>query len=337
MRHKRISWLPFLAVILLGMSACNEDDLTNPGDNGGKAALSVYLTDAPGDVEAVWVVIQGITLQGNGSGPVQLLDAPTDLIPLTDLVGTTQLLVTDAELDPAAYSQVRLLVGDAVLESTDGTVYVKGDPVLPEGLEGAPLGELQCPSCSQSGLKVKIPNDAVELGEGASALVLDFDVAQSFGHKAGNSGKWIMHPVIHGMLVEDSGGDGETGDDIDAVNGIRGTVALAEGVTIPECPEGQARSVQDFIPMATATTLVDGEGMAIERTGVVASDGTFEIGVLAPDTYTLGYEGTLDLETVQLVFTATVDPAQAVISNVEGEDVEGVAYVIQSATCNTGG
>jgi len=30
----------------------------------------------------------------------------------------------------------------------------------------------------------------------AQTLVVDFDVAESFGHEAGQSAKWVMHPSL---------------------------------------------------------------------------------------------------------------------------------------------
>jgi len=328
MRSEATKWLVSILALLMPLWGCGDDEVTGPGD--GMTALSVYLTDATGDVEAVWVEILGISAQGGEGGPVDLLGEPTDLIPLTDLVGTTQLLVANAELEAATYSQLRLVVGDAVLQSTEGVVYVKGDPTLPEGLDELPRGELQCPSCSQSGLKVKIPNDELEMEEGAVALVLDFDVALSFGHKAGNSGKWVMHPVIQGTLVGDQDGDGDVGDELGTVNAVRGTVALATGVEIPACPEGSPRSLTDFIPTATLVGIVDGDGQPIVRTGTVATDGTFQIGFLASGSYDLGYVGALVLDDHQLIFGASVIPTQAMM---DGADVEGVAYTIESATC----
>ena len=311
--------LPFL-------SACDDGGVSGSPD--GTTSLSVYLTDAPGDVEAVWVEILGISLQG-GDGPVELLGAPTDLILLTDLVGSTQLLVSDAELDPSSYGQLRMRVGDAALLSREDVVYVKGDPVLPTDLDGLPRGELQCPSCSQSGLKVKIPNDQIELEEGQTALVLDFDVAQSFGHKAGNSGKWVMHPVIHGTLT----------DQPTSALAIGGTVTLGvdsenNPITIPECPAGEVRSLGDFTPTATIAGLVDGDGNPIVRTGDVAEDGTFTIGFLPPGSYSMGYVGGLTLGDYVLSFTATVEPTQVSLTDTAFEEM---LYTIQSATCEAAG
>lgn len=313
----------------LALGACEDDDPVVPGD--GTAQVSVYLTDAPGDVEAVWLEVLEVYLQGD-EGPVDLLGEPTELVEITDLVGTTQLLVADAEVDPALYGQIRMVVGDGILLASDGTVYVKGDPELPAELEGAEMGNLMCPSCSQSGLKITIPNDEVPVDEGTMAFIVDFDVADSFGHMAGNSGMWIMHPVMHGTIVVDENGDGSLSDELDSVSAIRGTVALDASVEIPECPAGSPRSVEDFIPTATAQNLTGTDG-PIVRNGAVAADGSFAISFLAPDTYTLGHVGALELGDFELVFTASVEPAEA---TVEDTDVEGVVYTIESAACEGG-
>ena len=246
-----LRWFPLSLILLIPLGACDDEELTGPGD--GKTYLSVFLTDQPGEVDAVWVEILQVSLHGGDEGHLDLLDEPTELILLTDLVGTVQPLVENTEVDASTYTQLRLLVGEAVLLSTEPKLYVKGNPDLssldftnldlsvdPEELD---QGTLQCPSCSQSGLKIKIPGADVELGEGATALVVDFDVAQSFGHKAGNSGKWIMHPVIHGTVVEDADGDGSVSDELGTAAAIQGSVALDETnpPTIPECG-GSARS-----------------------------------------------------------------------------------------------
>lgn len=329
MSKERNRWMALAVLLaLISVASCEDSGVDGPRD--GSASLSVYLTDGPGDVAEVWVDILGITLQGGPDGPVELLSGPTGLIPLTDLVGTTQLLATDVELNPAVYGQLRMVVGDAYLVSTDDKVYVKGFPDLPEGL--APYGDLQCPSCSQSGLKVTIPGGQLSLDQGDMDLVLDFDVDQSFGHKAGNSGKWVMHPVIHGILEE--------------VGAIVGTVVLAEdqdgnAIELPECPEGTAWTLNDLTPTATTVDLLDGEGNPIVRTGDVQESGSFRIGYLVPGTYTLGYENPVAEEGWTFSFAATVTVAGEPVTDnqvtVGSADVTDVLYTIESATCEEAG
>ena len=329
MNRRPKSWVTLmLAAALLPISACDDNGVSG---TDGKTSLSVYLTDAPGDVDSVWVQILGITLQGT-EGPYELLDAPTELILLTDLVGTTQLLVKDAEVDPTNYSQLRMKIGDAVLLSKEQTVYVnfvEGKRALPEGLKGPPYGTLQCPSCSQSGLKVTIPGDGMDVPEGDVTLVLDFDVAQSFGHKAGNSGKWLMHPVIHGTLVGDEDGDGDVLDDLGLANSVSGRVS-ENGVALPTCTTAGPRSVTDFIPTATAVGVLDEEGNPLVWSGVVANDSTFLIGFLPKGTYTMGYLSAITFDQEQLTFVANVSPGEV---KMEGSDVGGVIFTITESSC----
>lgn len=310
--------LPVLLALALAPAGCSDgDDPTDPGVDG-PARLNVMITDAPGDVAAAWLQIDRVYLQG-GDGPVDLLGEPTELIEITELVGTALLLAEEVEVAPGAYGQLRFVVGGGVLESDDGNVYVLGDAEHPDGLPAT--GDLQCPSCAQSGLKVILPGDEMDLEAGETTLVLDFDVSQSFGHKAGNSGKWVMHPTMHGSWIE---GDPVLGP------AITGTVALAEGVTIPTCPAGTARSLEDFVPVATATTVVGDDAALLVQTGTTGLDGAFLLGPLVPDVWTLDYLGTLELEGGDLVFEATVAPGSVTVGDAA---VAGVSYTITSASC----
>jgi len=328
---RRINWIMFGLALMLPLAAC-DDGTTGPGD--GTATLSIYLTDARGDVEAVWVELLALTAQGGEGGPVDLLGGPTDLILLTDLVGTVHFLSMNTGLDPTTFRQLRLVVGDVVLKALNDTVYmvyIKGDPILPVELEDFDQGELQCPSCSQSGIKVKVPNDEIVAGEGSAALVLDFDVAQSFGHKAGNSGKWVMKPVILGALVE---GDS---DGLGLVGSVSGTV---DPITILDCPDGTTHSILDFVPTATLDGFLDGEDQPIVRTGTMEADGTFQIGFLPSGSFTMGYLGAIDVgpgdpPSHKLVFTADVFPGQVTIP-APGEKPT-VAFTNLTATCQVAG
>ncbi|MGI9625889.1 MAG: DUF4382 domain-containing protein [Longimicrobiales bacterium] len=283
--------------------------------SSGSARLDVFLTDAPGDVSNVWVQIGAVYFQGTG-GRSDVLTDPTELIELTSLVGTSLQLVQAAELSPGSYSQLRFVIDAAVLETKGGEVYQFGGAEHPDG--DPVTGALQCPSCSTSGLKVVLGPAGLTLAEGENVLMLDFDVAQSFGHQAGGSGGWVMHPVIHGTEVE--GGTPAS---------ISGTVV--SGVTIPECPAGAPRSAGDFIPTATAASMTDDDGNPVLRTGTVQPDGTFTIGFVQPDDYSMSAVTALGLGAFSLNFEATVVPAEVTVA--QGSTVAGVAYSITSATC----
>lgn len=327
----RFKAIPTILLGALVLPACDSGSASAPDQD---TRLSVYLTDAPGDVAAIWVDVAEIYFQGGPGGRMPVSETPTGLIELLALRDQATELVSGLAIDPGIYSQLRFVLSSAVLETVEGEVYAFGGADHPDGLPVT--GELKCPSCSNSGIKVKMSGDAVEVSEGANGLLLDFDVNQSLGRQLGNSGKWMLNPVVHATKVKaDDPEDPESG------SAITGTVALDESgetaVTIPMCPEGEARSIRDFIPLATATTLVDGDGASIVRSGEVEEDGSFEIEHAEADVYVMGHQAEIPLDAFKLVFDATVEPAEATVDG--NTDVTGVSYTITDARCEatTGG
>jgi hypothetical protein len=308
--------LPLVAGVLLLGAACSD------GSGPEIAHVSLALTDAPGDVENVWVEIGEVYLQGGG-GRVTLLDedaaAGLGLIELTQLAGSTLDLVSDVAIDAGNYGQLRFVVEGAVLETEGGEVFTF-NATHPDGTPST--GALICPSCSETGIKVLLPGDVANLEAGAHIIVLDFDVSQSFGHVTGGSG-WVMHPVIRGVEIEFSGT-------------ITGTVDVARNdlgdplVSIPECPDGTPRGLSAFVPMAVAQTLTDDLGDPITATTAVHDDGTFSFAYLHPDDYDLGYVADIEVDGSTLMFEAT---APGLVTVTDGAETE-VAYVITSAVCS---
>jgi hypothetical protein len=181
------------ALLALGLAACEDVGGTDT------TRLTILLTDAPGDVTEAVVTISEIYLQGgndstSASGRVVLRSEPvtTDLLTLVDDVAT---LVDSMAVPSGSYSQLRFVIEGAYLtvEGTSGPlVYATA------GYAEAPVqvdGTLMCPSCSQTGIKVSVPG-GINLDGGAQTLIVDFDVADSFGQEAGQSGKWVMHPTL---------------------------------------------------------------------------------------------------------------------------------------------
>jgi hypothetical protein len=186
-----------LLVCLCGVAACQDTTGTDT------TPLTIQLTDAPGDVLEAVVTISQIYLQGDEADPadpadpggrVNLLSQPvtTDLLTLVDDVAT----LVDMDVPSGTYPQLRFVIDGAYLrvEDADGGDLVYATPDYSEAPPEVD-GTLMCPSCSQSGLKVTMPGGIVLDGT-AQTLVVDFSVADSFGHEAGQSGKWVMHPSL---------------------------------------------------------------------------------------------------------------------------------------------
>lgn len=174
-----------------------------------QGSLTVLLKDAPGDVATAVVTIERIYLQpdtGSDAGGLVLRDTPVtvDLLTLRD---STMSLVSGASIPAGMYHQLRFVISDAYIavvgtDTTQRTIYASSAAyaALPAG--AAVDGTLQMPSYAQSGLKVKLPGDAVQVdADGVTTLVVDFDVAQSFGKVAGASGRWVMRPVVQAAVL----------------------------------------------------------------------------------------------------------------------------------------
>ena len=186
------------AVAALLLAGCG--DSQSPGDT---TRLSILLTDAPGDVLEAVVTIEAVQLVDEG-GILTLTDGPTTLDLLT-LADATLDLVADAIVPAGTYTELRFIVSGAYIavENEDGSssIYASSPDYsgLPENAEVA--GQLQMPSFAQTGIKVTLEGDALTLTGDSKVLLVDFDVEQSFGQLARQSGMWVMHPVITGGEV----------------------------------------------------------------------------------------------------------------------------------------
>jgi hypothetical protein len=260
-------------VALNALGACSDSTGVGPGK------ISILLTDAPGDVKAAVVTISEIYLQG--SDRVVLRDEPVTIDLLT-LANSTALLVDEATVPAGTYSQLRFVITDAYIEveNGDGTtnIYASSPSYagLPSGARVA--GELQMPSLAQSGLKVELPGGAIRIEGDQRILLVDFDVAQSFGHVAGGSGRWVMHPVVHAT-------------DFVATGTLTATLRTAPGVTLPTISNHQvtlgefnaalsnSAGSREELPMTDANG--DGVYEAIFR---FLAPGAYSLDLVAPST-----------------------------------------------------
>lgn len=299
---------PVLAAALI-LGACSDDDGISGSETG---RFRLLLTDAPGDLAEANIQIESVVLLTSAGDRIELTPEVNGFINLINLQNGTTLEIIDTDDVPVGtYSELRVILGDSYVVLDDGRIFATAGADLPAGLEAD--GTLRCPSCSSSGFKVKVNGDGLEVVEN-STFILDFDAAQSFGHVAGKSGQWIMHPVLRV--------DAET----IRFGTISGTVTLASGLTLPATCGGTAITLASFTP----TAVVSG---GTPLTGVVnVTGGTFEIIRVLPGTYTIAFinELTFTGSTQKLTFTAT--PSVTTVTVDEGE-TETVNFVINTAVC----
>jgi len=310
MKHIFSSGLTALA--LAGLVACSDSGNGDGGPNG-TGQISLILKDAPGDVVAAVVTIDEIYLQGNG-GRTVLSSTPvtTNLVTLAADAAT---LVNNVVIPAGSYSELRFVISDAYIEvdNGDGTTNIYSSSPNYAGLPpGAVVdGDLQMPSLGTSGLKVKLPAGGLSVTSGGSKiLVVDFDVSQSFGHVAGNSGKWVMHPVVHAT-------------DIQLTGSASVTLALDPSVTLPIINNVQI-TLGDFTAIFTGSDNVP-------RTAAFTDpdvDGTFTADLLwvPPGNYTL------DIVPPAGINTFTTTPAEPATITVAEDGTAAAAFTVTAAS-----
>lgn len=278
MLRAHIAGFALAAVALAGCS-----DSQGPGT----AQFSVKLTDAPGPFTAAVVTISEVSLMGSG-GKVTLSSTPTT-VNLLDLQNATVDLVKDAVVPTGTYQELRLVITGGYVQLTDGTIYASSPSYagLPQG--ATVTGQLQMPSFAQSGLKVTLPGSALDVTAPQKIVLIDFNVSQSFGQDAGNSGLWVMHPVIQGA-------------DIQTTGSVAVSLTLGNGVTLPQVNGTQ-------ITLADFSATLGGETQALDVNG----QATFQF--VVPGTYPLSFSGPAGVTFVTDPVATTTTPIQVVVAS----------------------
>jgi len=294
--------LAALGLFTLGVFASCSSDATS----AGTTKVSLLLTDAPGDVKTAVVTISEIDLQGSG-GSQTLLSTPVTVDLLT-LASSTSQLVKDAIVPSGTYAQLRFVITGAYIEveNSDGSTSIFASSPdyagLPSGASVA--GALQMPSFGQSGLKVNLPPGSATLAGSAKVLLIDFNVAQSFGHSAGASGQWVMHPVIKASDFELTGGltvqlQADAGLTMPTVNGspltlgdftavVTASDASTSSVALTDAGSGIFQAQFPFLPPGSASvTFTAPAGVTFTTTPAVPATVNIASGQPATLTFTL--------------------------------------------------
>jgi hypothetical protein len=182
--NKMMPALAFAAMSLFIFS-CQK----NSGSSKSQPRLQVRLTDSPDpNVKEVWVDIKEVKIKMNDTSEITVGGAHPGVYNLLDLTNGKDTILADAEIPAGSISQIRLVLGD-----NNYIITKSGDKIA-----------LTTPSAQQSGLKVQIHQDVS--GGVLYRLILDFDAAKSIV-KAGNSGKYLLKPVLRVLSFIPSGGN----------------------------------------------------------------------------------------------------------------------------------
>ena len=176
---RKITYAALVGLLFVQMTSCDKDTTT---DNQ-KAKLTVRMTDAPANYDAVMVDVQGVEVTGNGGSAVTLTTT-AKVYNLLELSNGVNALIATGGLNAGTVSQIRLILG------TNNSVTVAGV-----------VHPLTTPSAMQSGLKLQV-NQTFEAGVEYSIL-LDFDASQSIVLTGNN--EYQLKPVIRTIDAAISG------------------------------------------------------------------------------------------------------------------------------------
>ena len=184
----------------------------------GKARLQVYLTDAPGDYQAVYLDVKDVQINVTGdttNGWQSLQGVNAGSYDLLKLVNDDDTILADADIPTGRLHQIRLVLG------TENYVKIEGT---------SQLIKLETPSAQQSGLKLNVQYDVTN--ERLYTIILDFDVARSIVRTGNN--KYLLKPAIRAIL-----------------NAVGGTL---KGVVMPKDFQTAVYAIQGVDTIATTFT-----------------------------------------------------------------------------------
>lgn len=211
---KKILFIVFAILSFTGFQSCDDND-GNKVDETSRVQLK--LIDAEGDYQEVNIEIIDILYNSSEDEKGWISFTPESGYPinvdLTELIAGNNVLLTDEIIASGMLKQIRLVLSD------NNTLLLEN--------ETTPI-HLDTPSAQQSGLKLKLDT---ELEPGFSyTFILDWDVHKSI-LKAGNSGKYILKPVIRVNTEVNSGSiSGKViGEDLN--DNVSGAVPL-EGILV---------------------------------------------------------------------------------------------------------
>ena len=238
MMNKMLLRLVMVIAICSALLGCTEENGSNSDQDTARVQLK--LVDAPGDYLEVNIEIIAIQYTNSVDDEGWKSFTPEVGYPinvdLTELVAGNSLLLADEVIEEGTLSQIRLVLSD------NNTLLIEGES---DNIEK----HLKTPSAQQSGLKLKL-NESLE-GGFSYTFILDWDVQKSIV-EAGNSGNYILKPVIRTIVEVNSGS-------------IQGTVVGKESASSVEASPLNnvtvlAFDVNDLVnSIASTSTNEDGE------------------------------------------------------------------------------
>jgi hypothetical protein len=245
------------ATLLAACGGGGDSTPQTPAGTGSSGTMRLSLTDAPScgydnafvTVDRVRVHQSSSAVDGDAGWSEVVLAAP-QRVDLLTLNNGTLLPLGQTELPAGTYTQMRLVL------AANSASNPLANAITPSG--GAETA-LTTPSGAQSGLKMNV-NLVVPSGQVAD-FAIDFDACKSFV-KAGNSGKYLLKPVLSVIPILSVAGQRIVG----FVNGAlanTGTTVSAQVGGLPvraTPPDVNGRFVLYPVPVGTYDLVITASG-----------------------------------------------------------------------------
>jgi len=239
---------------------------------GTPGRLTVQLTDAPGDFEAVFIDIESVQIKlkdvdedadadsDNGEEFITISDQ-AHRVNLLELRNGNTIQLADEELESGEYIQIRLVLG------SDNEVVING--------ESFPL---KTPIAQQSGLKLNMDAD-IDDGETYNLLV-DFDAGRSIV-QTGNGG-FILKPVLRVVALEETGSISGTVQPDSVQTSV---MAIANNDTLSTVTETDGEFAIIGVPAGTYNVILNPNGESFADTTItgvnIGIDEDFKLGTVS--------------------------------------------------------
>jgi hypothetical protein len=279
----RLHLLPLAGTVLATaalVAACGGGGGDSPSStmstSNGTGTLSLSLTDAPScGYDSAFVTVEKVRVHQSSSagdgdaGWSEVVLNPPQRVDLLTLTNGTLMPLGQTELPAGTYTQMRLVLGSAAPPGWPSATLANA--IKPSG--GDKEIELTTPSGQQSGLKMNV-DITVPAGQVAD-FAIDFDACKSFV-KAGNSGKYLLKPVLSVIPILEDPGQRIVGF-VDPSLANTGTIVSAQfaGVPVRATPPNSTtgRFVLYPVPAGTYDLVITASGRVnAVMTGVPVAD-----------------------------------------------------------------
>jgi len=247
-RHLQWAAGAVLVAGLAGLAACGGGG----GGGTGSGSLRLALTDAPScGYDAVYVTVERVRVhQSSGAtdadgGWSEIVLNPARRVDLLGLTNGVLMELGQMPLPAGKYTQMRLVLADT------GNGQSLANAVVPTG--GAEV-TLKTPSGQQTGIKTNINIDIAE--NKMADFVLDFDACKSVV-RAGNSGQYLLKPVVTVVPRYVSGVQGQIAD---APAGTQVSLQVNGAVVRATTPDATGRYLLQLVEPGTYTLVMTAPG-----------------------------------------------------------------------------